>query len=50
MPRQSFAGEARARGVGWLGPGYVLSPGDHWGSRRVLTISLQIMINLRFWL
>ena len=33
-------------GGGW--PGGLLSPGDHCGSRRVLTSSWQIMINLRF--
>ena len=32
--------------VGW--PRDLGLPGDHCGSRRVLTISLQIMINLRF--
>ena len=35
-------------GRGWSGAGGLLSPDDHWGSRRVSTISLQIMINLRF--
>jgi hypothetical protein len=32
----------------WPGPESLGLPGDHCGSRRVLTISLQIMINLRF--
>jgi hypothetical protein len=40
---------AQGRAPAWLvGPGDLLSQDDHWGSRRVSTISLQIMINLRF--
>jgi hypothetical protein len=43
------AWEAERPGPGSLaGPRDLGLPGDHCGSRRVLTISLQIMINLRF--